>query len=205
MSSARTFALVPAAGKSSRMGRPKLLLPLGGRSVLAHVVEALRQGGLETILVVTAPGASDLARQAEAAGTQILTLAEDTIDMRATVEHGLAWLEERCHPGPEDGWLLSPADHPMLEGAVIRRLVEARAAHPERSIFIPTYQGSRGHPALLAWSHVAAIRRLPAGQGLNAYLRSQAVQTLPVPVESPAILCDLDTPEDYARLLARNG
>ncbi len=49
------FAVVPAAGRSSRMGRPKLSLPLGGRTVLEHVVIALRQGGVDEVLVVVGP------------------------------------------------------------------------------------------------------------------------------------------------------
>ena len=46
------YALIPAAGKSRRMGRPKVSLPLGGRVVLEHVIVALKQAGIEDILVV---------------------------------------------------------------------------------------------------------------------------------------------------------
>ncbi len=49
------FALIPAAGKSARMGRPKLTLPLGGRTVLEHVVTALRRGGVGTSWSSSAP------------------------------------------------------------------------------------------------------------------------------------------------------
>ena len=55
-------AIVPAAGRSERMGRPKLILPIGGATVIARVVAALRQGGAEPVVVVAppaeAPGAS---------------------------------------------------------------------------------------------------------------------------------------------------
>jgi len=84
---------------------------------------------------------------------------------------------------------------------VISQLLAARAAHPDRSIVVPTHHGRRGHPALIAWQHVAGIRAFPAGLGLSAYLRSQYQQTLQVPVETPHVLADLDTPADYERLL----
>src|SRR5262249_39793990 len=122
-----------------------------------------------------------------------------------TVEQGLAWLEHHLQPHPEEGWLLVPADHPTLRAGVIRRLAEARLASPGHSIFVPTHQGRRGHPTLLAWKHVARIRTLPRGAGLNAYTRACALEVLEVPVDAPAVLCDLDTPEDYERLLRGGG
>jgi molybdenum cofactor cytidylyltransferase len=199
----RLFALVPAAGKSQRMGRPKLLLPLGGRTILERVVDAFRGAGVETILVMVAPDSDKLATRAETAGARVLRLATETEEMRATIERGLDWLEEQYQPGPEDAWLLCPADHPTLDPAIITALREARTAHPERSIFVPVYEGRRGHPALIGWPHVAGIRQLPAGQGLNVYLRGQSEQTFLLPVDSPDILCDLDTPDDYERLRQR--
>ncbi len=192
-----TFAVIPAAGKSMRMGRPKLALPLGGRTVLECVVGALRNAGVEHVVVVVGPHVAELAPLAKAAGGHALLLPEETADMRATVEHGLRWLEERFHPKPDDAWLLCPADHPTLAPDVVRRLLEVRAAEPHKSILVPTYQGRRGHPALIGWEHVAGMRALPPGQGLNMYLRRHAAE---VAVDCPDVLCDLDTPEDYERL-----
>jgi molybdenum cofactor cytidylyltransferase len=195
-----TFAVIPAAGHSVRMGRPKLALPLGERTVLEHVVAALREGGVERILVVVGPHVSQLAPLAERAGAHVLQLAEETPDMRATVEAGLHWLDDRFAPRPDDSWLLVPADHPTLDPLVVRRLLGERAGSSDRSIVVPTHGGRRGHPTLIAWQHVAGMRALPSGQGLNAYLRQHAAQTLEVPVDSADVLCDLDTPEDYEQL-----
>jgi molybdenum cofactor cytidylyltransferase len=198
-----TFALIPAAGKSVRMGRPKLALPLGGRTILEHVVAALQRAEIEHILVVLGPHAFRLVPLAETAGAQVLLLGQETVDMRGTIEEGLRWLEERFQPRDEDNWLLVPADHPTLDAAVVRQLLQTRAAHPEFSVVIPTFQGRRGHPALIGWRHVAGIRALPPNQGLNTYLRGQAAVTREMPVCSADILDDLDTPADYERLLNR--
>lgn len=196
----KTFALIPAAGKSTRMGRPKLALPLGDRTVLERVVTALRDGGVEEVLVVVGPHVPDLVPLAERAGAHVLLLPHETADMRATIEHGLLWLEEHVQPQDEDSWLLTPADHPTLDAAVVRQLVEARQARPERSIFIPTFAGQRGHPVLIGWKHVREVRALPPGLGLNVCLRQHGDDTLLVPVESATILWDLDTPADYDQL-----
>ncbi len=195
-----TLALIPAGGQSIRMGRPKLALPVAGRTVLEHVLTALRQAGVERTLVILGPQAAELAPLACAAGAHAAVLVGQTPDMRATVEKGLDWLEERFHPAPTDDWLLVPADHPTLHPGIISALLAARRTGAEGSILIPTYQGRRGHPALIPWRHVPALRALPPEQGLNAYMRRPGV-AVELPLDFPEVLADLDTPEDYERLL----
>jgi molybdenum cofactor cytidylyltransferase len=185
------------------MGRPKLALPLGERTVLEHVIDALRRAEITDILVIIAPHAAELRPLAEAAGALVYTLPEETVDMRATVEHGLERLEALFQPSPADNWMLVPADHPTLDPAVVRQLLQARHAQPAYSILIPTFEGRRGHPTLIAWQHVAGIRGFPAGLGLNVYLRQHAAETLELAVSSAEILCDLDTPQEYEQLLLR--
>lgn len=190
--------IVPAAGHSRRMGAPKLALPLRGRPMLAHVVAALRGGGADVVLVVLGPHVAGLADVARAAGAEALVLAEPTPDMRTTVEHGLAWVEERRSPTDADAWLLSPGDHPTLDAAAVRGLVASWDVE-RHSILIPTHEGKRGHPALIGWRHVAGLRAHRRDEGLNAYLRLHAAQTREVEAGVGAVT-DVDTPEDYARL-----
>jgi molybdenum cofactor cytidylyltransferase len=197
----RTFGLIPAAGKSRRMGRPKLLLPVAGATVLEHVLSAIRSAGVADILVVVAPDADDLAQVAASAGAHVLRLDADTPDMRATCEHGLAWIDANLHPRHDDGWLLLPADHPTVRPEVVRALLTAARENPDKTIIVPTHAGRRGHPTWLRWPHVAAIRDLAPEKGLNVLIRSNADGTLELAWPSDEILRDLDTPEDYRRLL----
>jgi molybdenum cofactor cytidylyltransferase len=198
-----TVALIPAGGKSTRMGKPKLALPLAGRAVLEHVIAALRQAGVENVLVVISPQVPELVPVASLAGAATLLLAHETADMRSTVEQGLTWMEKTWDCRLEDPWLLVPADHPTLNAEVVRMLVAAYQPGSPHSIIIPTYGGKRGHPCLLAWQHVSAIRALAPGLGINAYLRRHAQETLELPVATGDVLLDLDTPEDYERLMKR--
>jgi CTP:molybdopterin cytidylyltransferase MocA len=191
-----TFAVVPAAGHSTRMGRPKLSLHLGDRTVLEHVVGALRAGGVDHVVVVIGPHVADLAPPATLAGADVHVLPEPTPDMRTTVERGLLWLEEQYGPRPEDFWVLAPADHPTLNPDVVRRLLETGSQ--SRSIVVPVHGGRRGHPTLIAWQHVAGLQALPPGVGINAYLRGQEV--FEMPVADAGVLADLDTPEDWERI-----
>jgi molybdenum cofactor cytidylyltransferase len=195
------YALIPAAGKSVRMGAPKLSLPLGTSTVLERVATALRQGGVERLLIVTRTGADDVRALAARADAEVALLPADTPDMRATVQYGLRHLQERYAPTDADALLLCPADHPTLDAGVVHALRAALDARPEHSIFVPAYEGKRGHPLLVRWRHVPGMLAVPPGRGLDSYLRAHARERFELPWTDPAILRDLDTPEDYARLL----
>jgi CTP:molybdopterin cytidylyltransferase MocA len=197
----RHFALLPAAGTSSRMGQPKLALPLGEHTVLEHVLNTLRAANVKETLVVLGPQVADLQPLAEKAGAWALVLDRQTTDMRATVQCGLDWLEANQRPREADAFFLLPADHPTLATTALETLMTA-SARGQATLWVPTFEGRRGHPALIGWRHVGGIRALPPDQGLNVYLRAHASETAEVPCTSADILFDLDTPEDYERCLA---
>jgi len=196
------FAIVPAGGNSTRMGRPKLTLPLGNTTVIGRVVSTLRAGGVERIVVVVGPHVSELIPLAQAAGADVLALSEPTPDMRTTVERGLEWIGKRCCPAMHDWWFLAPADHPAFAASVISNLL-SMSDEARRSIIVPTHNGRRGHPALFRWHHAAGINAMPKDVGINSYLHAQANEVLELPVTDAGILANLDTPEDYARLMER--
>jgi molybdenum cofactor cytidylyltransferase len=194
--------LLPAAGKSERMGRPKLLLSLAGRTVLGQLLTAARSGGAWPALVVVRPGDVELAETARGEGASVLVLPADTADMRATVIAGLEHLEAAVSAAERVGFFLVPADHPTLTADVFRGLAD-EAGHGDASIVVPVHQGQRGHPVWIRWDRVEGLRRLAPGQGINAYLRQHADTTREVAWPDDAILTDLDTPEDYRRLVER--
>ena len=193
--------LIPAAGHSRRMGQPKLALPVAGKTVLEHVITALHDAGVNPVLAVLGPHVAELADKARDAGASVLLLPWPTADMRATIERGLDWLEETLAPGEDDWWLLVPGDHPTLEVGIIREMIDAGVSAKGSSILVPTYDGRRGHPVLIGWGHVEGLRAHPTTEGVNSYLRGQGAATREVPVSHSSVVEDLDTPEDYERLL----
>jgi molybdenum cofactor cytidylyltransferase len=187
------------------MGRSKLALPLGTSTVLEQLVGTLRGSGVHSVFVVVAPENDRLVELASRAGAAVLRLPEPTSNMSDTVRFGLRWLLEDGLASKDDSWLLIPADHPALTGASLSVLLDIQKREPKLEIFIPTFEGKRGHPALLPVSILRDIEHLAEGEGINHLLRRLTDQTLLVPVDDPAILWDLDTKEDYAKLLAHFG
>jgi len=192
------FAVLPAAGQSSRMGRPKLSLPLKNRTVLEQVIVSLRSGGVNHVVAVVKPDDTGLLEIAKKAGALVCTLSQPTQHMRETVEHGLRWLEDHFRPHPDDGWFLTPADNAAFSAKVVRQLCDRYDEFP--SILIPVFAGQRGHPTLIPWRLVSAIRAHPPHEGLNKFLRQHDDETKEVPVDDAGVLVDLDTAADYQRL-----
>jgi molybdenum cofactor cytidylyltransferase len=132
-------------------------------------------------------------------GGWVVSPEVDPPDMRSSVEFGLQSIAERFFPGPDDGWLMLPADHPVLEPAVLTELLTVWQRDRPRFLR-PTYQGRHGHPLIARWDAVPLISALPADRGLNQLLRAQAMEVVSVPVNHPGVLTDLDDPADYERL-----
>lgn len=195
----RLFAVVPAAGRSRRMGRPKLSLPLGERTVLQRLLDALAAPEIVERVVVVRGDDDPLAAAASAAGAHVVRPAKAPPEMRDSVEHALRAIQERHAPDQGDGWILVPADHPVLEPTAVRSMIEIwKTELPE--ILVPTCGGRRGHPTIFRWELSADVFALPADCGLNRLMKDRAAGVREWPVERPSILIDLDTPEDYERI-----
>jgi molybdenum cofactor cytidylyltransferase len=199
------FAIVPACGHSKRMGRPKLSLPLGKRTVIEHVVTALHGGGVDHVLVVIGPHIPELVPLVIQAKAEPFVLPEATPDMRTTVTHGLNWLATHFAPSSSDAWLLVPGDHPTLDPITVRTVCSAHhVLRPKPGAVVPVCNGRRGHPVLIDWSLTPSLLSFPTDQGINSFLRSRDVETFEVAVTN-STLDDIDTPEDYQRMMAIFG
>lgn len=196
----RLLAIIPAAGRSRRMGQPKLLLDIAGQTVISRVLSALRQAGVPRTLVVVRSDDEELIREVRQAGGEVVTPAVAPDEMRQSVQFALQHIRQtEADFGSYTGWMLVPADHPTLHPEVIQRLIAAWSDHPQL-IAVPVHAGRRGHPTLFPWSMVDDVFSLPTDQGLNQLLRMNPEHVLEVEVPDSRVLDDLDTPEDLLRL-----
>jgi molybdenum cofactor cytidylyltransferase len=116
--------------------------------------------------------------------------------MSTSVQEGI-----RALPAGVDGAAIFLVDHPMIDKQTIDALV-ARLA-PGR-IIVPVHGGRRGHPVIVAVDLFNEILGLSPGQGLNTVVRRQPERVVEVFVENAGVLRDIDTPEQFARLLGEN-
>jgi molybdenum cofactor cytidylyltransferase len=206
----RNFAIIPAAGHSVRMGRPKLLLPLAGQPLIRHVVDAWLQSRVDAILVVVRSDDAALAAAIPSASDSRILLVRPLIpppDMKASIQAALREIERTLQPAADDAFLVAPADMPALSPAVIGELLTQRPAHSTH-VLVPTREGLRGHPVLCPWPLAAEVHALSAEEGLNAVVHRHppveiACDHLPALGGDP--FADLDTPEQYRRLTGEQG
>ncbi len=194
----RLFALIPAAGRSRRMGTSKLLLPWQGATIIEHLIATLTRPDIVAVVIVLRP--DDVALQDVVQRTSAVAVIPDhePPDMRDSVEIGLRAIRQRFAPTDEDAWLLIPADHPLLEAEVLDGLLK-RWSLGDCDALLPTFGQQRGHPTLLSWSLAARVEQLPREVGVNSLLRSTTTRVTEWPTDRESVLADLDTPEDYAR------
>jgi molybdenum cofactor cytidylyltransferase len=192
----RLFAIIPAAGKSSRMGTHKLLLSLGKETVIQRLIRALSASFVTKIIIVARKNDHLLRKHLSGMNVQLIQPETDPPDMKASVQVGLDWIESHYRPSDEDGWLLIPADHPVLSGDLIASLYKAWE-NSIASSMVPTFQGRKGHPAFFRWPVSRDVFQLQEDQGINALWGSHRVQPQFTECNHPEILIDLDTPDDY--------
>lgn len=184
------------------MGQPKLLLTLAGIPIIERLLTALDHPSILTRHVVTRRTDEALQKEVARLRGSLVIPTSDPPDMRTSVTLALQAIERDFSPGDDDGWLLVPADHPVLDRNLIDIMLSYwNSAHPK--ILVPRCGQRRGHPTLFRWSMTREMSRIPADRGLNWLLREFAADVTELPVESDAAITDLDTPEDYARLKAK--
>lgn len=189
----RSYGILPAAGTSSRMGRPKLLVSVGGRTVIERVVAAFREGGVDEVLVVTRPGDDELRVAACTAGATVVVPDKPPAEMKHSIGIALQHIDKKFSPIPQDAWLMAPADIPFLSAAVVRRLLSHHSMNPE-TIIVPAHNGRRGHPVLIPWTMAKLVATLGVDQGINSLIDTGPVEYIELGPE--AVPMDIDTPDD---------
>jgi molybdenum cofactor cytidylyltransferase len=199
-----TLAIIPAAGASRRMGRPKLLLPYGETTIVGSLASALRAGGASPVVLVAASGDTELQQWARGFGAVVAVNPDPERGMLSSILEGLAALggaDRLAERG--EVVLVAPADLPALRPGTVAELLWRRAA-AGAPLAVPTFQGRRGHPLAIAPELLAEIPTLDLSVGLKQLLERHAAAVLEVPVDDPGAVRDVDTPEDYEGLSARS-
>jgi molybdenum cofactor cytidylyltransferase len=193
---ARYAAIVLAGGLSTRMKQFKPLLPLGDETITDRVISLFLNAGVDVFLVAGYRH-DDIAAGIKKRDITIVYNPDYEKGMFSSIQAGIRRL------GPEyRAFFINPVDVPLVRPATIKRLIVASGKNPDKIIY-PVFGGERGHPPLIPSAVAPAILGWEKGRGLKAVLKSKERLALEVPVPDSFILFDIDTPEDYAELLAR--
>jgi len=191
-------ALVLAAGESRRMGQPKMLLPFRDTTIIAAVAGTALASSADSVHIVLGARAEDIRAAVEGLPVAFVMNAAYRLGMLTSIQAGV-----RAMPAETRAVLLMLGDQPEIPAETLDRVIDAWQR--SRSGFaLPIIGGKRGHPLLIDMRHRDELLALSPESGMRPLLAAHADEILHVPVESDAVLRDLDTPDDYRRLTARN-
>jgi molybdenum cofactor cytidylyltransferase len=190
--------LILAAGESTRMATPKATLPYRGRTFLERILQTLGEADIERRVVVLGHQAEEIRRRIEIEAAQVVINPDYRSGQTSSLQVGLRAL---MADNPE-AVLLCLVDHPAVLAETVRRIVATfrRCGAP---VVIPTYQGRRGHPVLIAQQVFAELLELASDAGADSVVRRYRPATQFVEVEDGGVVIDVDDAESYRRLSSK--
>lgn len=193
-------AIILAAGRSTRMGRPKALLPSGlmGEPFVARLARSLLAGGTAAVLVVGREDDGDLKQLVEGNLVGARFVPNPDADRGGQLSSLIAGIEAADEPGVI-GVLVTPVDVPRIHPATIAALLAAFHGSPER-IVRAVHLGAHGHPVVFPRALFEALRQADPTRGAKSVLQANARAILDLEVPDAAVVDDIDTPGDYSRV-----
>ncbi len=192
--------LVLTAGSSSRMGKPKALLPWGQNTVLRHILQQIQQTGLHNVLLVTGAHHEEIQNALQGESAIICYHPDWDSGMGSSISAGIRAVEQQFEG--VNAVLILLVDQPLITAAYLRELMTSHEKDP--SIIIASDYGEfAGVPALFPrrfWNDLKGIPPGRGAKGLIARFREQSVILNPKDV-----IVDIDTPEAYQKALKIAG
>jgi molybdenum cofactor cytidylyltransferase len=193
----RFAVVILGAGASSRMGRPKLLLPWRGSTVIGHLISQWHELGATQIAVVLRPDDSALATELDR-----LNFSKQDRIINPQPERGMfssivcaanwqGWRSDISH------WAIALGDQPHLQTETLQRLLEISAQNPD-SICQPAFGGHTAHPVILPRAVFDTMKNSPE-RTLKDFLKLTHDHCVQHIINDPGLSLDLDTPEDYIK------
>ena len=189
-------AVILSAGASSRMGRPKALLPYREGTFLEHLIQVTRQPRIGVTRIVLGAGAEVIRTMAKLDPSIVVLNPEWEQGQLSSVCAGLRSLE-----GIDvEGIVLCPVDHPLVSARLVSDLVD-RFYEENKAIVLPTYKGRRGHPVIFSSALFGELLAAPADKGARSVVWAHATEVVEVPTEEEGVVLNLNDPDLLKRAI----
>lgn len=192
------WAMILAAGESKRMGKPKLLLPFGEKTIIETIVETVVSSEVEKTLIILGSEQEKIEEKIKNYPVKIVYNRDFRSGMLSSVQYGFKALPEETR-----AVLVVLGDQPKISEAVINKLVDAYKSSG-KGIVLPVYNTERGHPVLIDVKYREEVENLNPEVGLRGTVYNHPEDILEVEVETTSIFQDIDDESDYKRELKNN-
>ena len=196
-------AIVLAAGRSSRMGRAKAMLPAGGgHTFLTRIIRTFLDAGVDDVIVVVGHEAEQIAASFAASGLPARFVVNREYD-KGQLSSLLAGVNALDRPGVS-AVLVTLVDVPLVSAATVRAVIDAyrRTRAP---IVRPTSGDRHGHPLLIDRALFDALRAADPSAGAKPVVRAHASAAGDIAIDDEGAFTDVDTEEDYRKTISVRG
>ncbi len=193
------WALILAAGESKRMGKPKLLLPFGEKTIIETVIDLVVKSKVEKTMVVLGSDRKKIEKKIRDYPVKIVVNPHYAKGMLSSIQEGFQAL-----PQDTQAVLVVLGDQPAVSSDVINQIIYA-FKKTRKGIVVPAYKGNRGHPVIIDMKYRHEVEKLSPEVGLRGIVYNHPEDVLEVEVVTPGILRDIDNAEDYRRELKNKG
>jgi molybdenum cofactor cytidylyltransferase len=187
----KIWAIILAAGESKRMKVPKMLLPFNGKTMIEKVIENVIRSEVFRTLVVLGSNRNEILGSISHLPINHCYNENYRKGMLSSVQCGFKNL-----PANFDAVLVFPGDQPFIEPDVINVIINTYR-ETGKGIIVPMYRKKRGHPLLIDCKYRDEIYTLEENEGLRSLSNMHQKDVFEVKTNSPGILKDFDTKEDY--------
>jgi len=186
--------LVLAAGLSRRMGQPKMVMPWRDTTIIGQVISSLIEVGLTEVWVVTGGAHQEVDTALQGMPIQFIFNPDYANgEMLGSIQVGL-----QSVPASTMAVLIVLGDQPQMEVNTLQKVLIAYETH-QQNLVVPSYQMRRGHPWVLPRRFWAEVLALESPSTLRDFLQKHHDEIHYVNIDSPSILMDLDTLQDYIK------
>jgi molybdenum cofactor cytidylyltransferase len=188
-------AVVLAAGNSRRMGRAKLMLELGGVSLIERSVRTLLEAGIELVRLVIPPELDTrfAASEIESGRVELVVNTDRDGGLSSSLRTGV-----RALPDDTESILVALADKPFVKVSTVRQLLGVFTEVHEARVVFPSFRGEQGHPVVFDVSLADELLAVLEDRGAKDLIHRDPARVVSVDVDDRGVCFDIDTPEDYA-------
>ena len=188
-------AVILSAGASSRMGRPKALLPYREGTFLEHLIQVTRDPRIGVTRVVLGAGAETIQSAAKLDPSVVVLNPNWELGQLSSIWTGIRSLAQI----DTDGIVLCPVDHPLVSARLVSELVD-RFYDEKNAIVLPTYKGKRGHPVIFSSQLFSELLAAPAELGARSVVWAHSADVLEVPTDEEGVILNLNDPDMLKRV-----
>lgn len=192
------WAMILAAGESTRMEKPKLLLPFGSETIIETIIHQVIPSKADNILIVLGSGWKKIEEKTKRFSLKTTVNPNFKRGMLSSVQWGFKALPENTR-----AVLVLLGDQPAISTAIIDKIIDAYQT-TKKGIVLPVYKKERGHPVLIDLKYKGEVEGLSHKIGLRGLVYSHPEDIMEVKVKTASVLRDIDYLEDYQEELAKN-